>query len=79
MRVTKLKLRASVGQVGNDIQSTRFAYLSTIAGADGYNYQGLSYGVYFDGMQEGQIGVDDITWEVATKYDVGLELVFLTS
>jgi len=73
--LTKMKIRASVGQVGNDnIPSTRFAYLSTVSSANGYGYQGLNYNTWSDGLQEGQIGVNDITWEVSTKYDIGVEL-----
>ena len=73
--LTKLKLRASAGQVGNDnIPSTRFAYLSTVNTADGYSLYGQSYNTYKAGLQEGQIGVEDITWERATKYDVGVEV-----
>ena len=73
--ITKLKLRMSAGQVGNDkIPSTRFAYLSTVEDADGYSLYGSSYSTSSAAVQEGQIGVDDITWEVATKYDMGIEL-----
>jgi len=73
--ITKMKLRASAGQVGNDnIPSTRFAYLSTVVDADGYSLYGNSYNTWSAAVQEGQIGVSDITWEVATKYDIGLEL-----
>lgn len=73
--VTKLKFRASVGEVGNDnIGGRRFAYITTInAGASGYNWG--NYGdVYRDGVQEGEVGVSDLTWEKALKTNVGLEL-----
>lgn len=73
--ITHLKLRASLGQVGNDnIPSTRFAYLSTVNNAAGYALYGQSYTTWKDGLQEGQIGVEDITWEISTKSDIGLEI-----
>jgi len=73
--VTWLKLRGSLGQVGSDqIGSTRFAYLSTISGASGYSAFGQNYDQYAGGLQEDRIGSTDITWEVATKYNLGIEL-----
>lgn len=73
--VTWLKIRGSVGQVGSDqIGSTRFAYLSTISGAQGYYGFGQNYDQGVVGLQEDQIGSEDITWEVATKYNLGIEL-----
>jgi TonB-linked SusC/RagA family outer membrane protein len=73
--VTWLKLRGSLGQVGSDqIGSTRFAYLSTIVGAPGYSGFGQNYDQGIEGLQEDQIGSTDITWEVATKYNLGIEL-----
>jgi len=77
--LTWLKLRASYGQVGSDqIGSTRFAYLSTlkdnVPGSNGF-------GVNFNqgtggqgGIAEDQLAAQDLTWEKASKYNVGLEV-----
>ncbi|MFR9524503.1 MAG: TonB-dependent receptor [Rikenellaceae bacterium] len=70
-----LKLRASYGQVGSDqIPSTRFAYLSTVDYANGYSILGQNYDMSMSGLGESQMGVTDITWEVATKYNLGVDL-----
>ncbi len=76
--LTWAKVRASVGQVGNDqIQSIRFIYLPTLQeNAGGYNNMGTNFDKYVGGIGEGRIANEDVTWEVATKYNVGLELGF---
>lgn len=74
--LSKFKLRASIGLVGNDNigGSRRFAYLTTINGnANGYNW-GYNGDVYYTGVQEGEIGVADLTWETSRKANVGFEL-----
>jgi len=73
--VTKLKLRASIGKVGNDnIGGRRFAYITTInTSADGYNW-GYSGDTYRQGVQEGETGVLDLSWETSLKTNIGLEL-----
>lgn len=76
--ISKLKLRASYGQVGNaNLSGRRFAYLSTIA--DSYGDMGMyKWGEdgSFDrvGMAEGEFAVPDLTWEVVNKANLGLEL-----
>ena len=79
--LTWAKIRASVGQVGNDqIPSARFIYLATLnEGASGYSSIGLNYNQSYGGIGEGRMASEDVTWEVATKYNVGLELGFLSS
>lgn len=73
--LTWLKIRASYGQVGSDqIGATRFAYLSTIVNADGATSMGINYNQGYPGLQEGQLAAQNITWEVATKYNLGLEV-----
>ena len=64
----RLKLRASYGQVGNDqvgpYQFLRtFEFSGNFAFADGLANQ----------ITEARVPNPDITWEVATKFDVGLE------
>ncbi|MGN1212143.1 MAG: SusC/RagA family TonB-linked outer membrane protein, partial [Candidatus Cryptobacteroides sp.] len=74
--LSKFKFRASVGSVGNDDigGSRRFAYLTTInSNAAGYNF-GYDGGQYFSGVQEGEVGVADLTWERSLKSNIGLEI-----
>jgi len=55
------------------IGGRRFAYLSTISGRPGYAF-GYNANYGFAGLQEGDFGIDDLTWETSTKSNVGLEL-----
>ena len=65
--ITKLKLRASVGSVGND-------NITTInSNSSGYHF-GYTDSNYYTGIQEGEVGVSDLTWEKALKMNIGLEL-----
>ncbi|MDE6528313.1 MAG: SusC/RagA family TonB-linked outer membrane protein, partial [Muribaculaceae bacterium] len=73
----KIKFRGSYGKVGNDnIGGRRFAYISTVntSGA------GMWFGVpgaeqyWGDGITEGEVGVENLTWETAWKANLGLEL-----
>ncbi|SEM84924.1 TonB-linked outer membrane protein, SusC/RagA family [Mucilaginibacter gossypiicola] len=72
-----LKVRGSHGIVGNDqIGSnygiTRFPYIGQY-GAGGSVGLGLN-GVVFNGITESVIGVENLTWEKATKDNIGLEI-----
>ena len=63
-----LKLRASYGEVGNDKigGERRFPYLTLI------NFNGSGrWGS--GGLTESQIGADNLNWEVAKKYNMGLD------
>ena len=74
--LSKFKIRGSVGSVGNDDigGNRRFAYLTTVyTGANGYNF-GYDASTYFSGVEEGEVGVNDLTWERSLKANVGLEL-----
>lgn len=74
--LSKFKIRASAGSVGNDDigGNRRFAYITTInSNAPGYNF-GYDGSTYFSGVQEGEIGVNDLTWERSFKTNVGLEI-----
>ena len=72
--ISKLKLRASYGQVGNaNLGGRRFAYLSTIT--DDYETLNMykwgldsSYGL--TGMAEGEFAVQDLTWEIVNKMNL---------
>lgn len=69
--ISKLKLRASYGQVGNaNLGGRRFAYLSTItddyATLDMYKW-GLDSSYGLTGMAEGEFAVQDLTWEIVNN------------
>jgi len=72
--VNSFKIRGSYGQVGNDmIGGERFLFLTTI------NRNGLSYPFgdnqqLSPGFDEANIGNPSVTWEVATKSNIGLDL-----
>ncbi len=67
-----MKLRASVGQTGNQ-EIGLYNYLSIIS--DGYNYPfGSSSN---NGYAISTMGNENTTWETTTTYDIGLDLAFL--
>lgn len=67
------KIRGSYGQVGNDqISSRRFPYL-TYVNFDNVGRWGSG------GLTEGQIGADNLRWEVAKKYNLGLDFQFFNN
>lgn len=70
-----LKIRYSYGEVGNDnFGGNRFAYLSTIAAGDGYNFgESISPNAY-PGLYYQQVASEQLTWEVARKQDLGIEM-----
>lgn len=78
--ISFLKLRASLGEVGNDqIGGARFLYRpsSYSYGQFGNYYHFGEYGVNYNrviGSSEGLIGNPDLTWERARKVNFGAEL-----
>lgn len=77
--ISKLKLRASYGQVGNSgLSGRRFAYLGTILEAWGdlpYLYKWGEDGSFSrNAMAYGEFAVPDLTWEVVNKANLGMEL-----
>lgn len=67
-----LKLRGSYGLVGNDnLSSTRFLYLDDIKQTGG-GYTGTLNGGYT--INENYTGNPDLKWEIAKKYNFGLEI-----
>ncbi|MEN9909224.1 MAG: hypothetical protein RLZZ540_2373 [Bacteroidota bacterium] len=75
----KIKLRGSYGLVGNDNigGNRRFAYLTTInTNGQGYSW-GSGTGTGVVGIQEGEVGVNNLTWEKVAKTDLGIELGIL--
>lgn len=72
--ISKLKLRGSWGKIGNDnIGGRRFAYVSTINNTGGYEFGYNSQSVY-SGLREGAFGIENLTWEISNKTDIGIEL-----
>jgi TonB-linked SusC/RagA family outer membrane protein len=81
------KLRFSYGKVGTDNTSTRFPYLAdfgiltstTPAGTESvyYNWGDMNSPFLYDGLTYSRISSNNVTWEVATKYDLGLDLNLL--
>ena len=63
-----LKLKASVGQQGNDAVGNYYAWL------DQYQVQGAN-GVFSDGTLSYK-GNPDLTWETSTSYNVGVDFGF---
>lgn len=73
--VSNLKIRGSHGQVGNDqIGGRRFLYLTSMNArtAQGYLFGDQQTG--WAGIDEMQLGTDNITWEVSTKSNLGVDL-----
>ncbi len=72
--ITTLKLRASLGWVGNDKSDSRFIFLQEFLNAGGY-----AFGTgdnFFNGIQQGAIANENATWEVARKLNLGFETIF---
>jgi TonB-linked SusC/RagA family outer membrane protein len=69
-----LKLKASIGQSGNDQigGGRRFVYLSTIVGAPGA-YWGKG-NTYVGGTSVGEYANNNVSWEVSTKANIGIEM-----
>jgi TonB-linked SusC/RagA family outer membrane protein len=74
--ISYLKIRASIGQVGNDnMNGQRFLYLPGTyqIGGGGYNF-GLS--TWLPGASEVSNGNPLVTWETATKQNYGIDIKF---
>lgn len=80
--VNMFKIRYSYGKVGNDnLGDNRFPYLYTIGttnnngGALG-GYEWAEYGLSksYGGLGVTQVASPNVTWEIATKQDLGLDL-----
>ncbi|WP_163325738.1 SusC/RagA family TonB-linked outer membrane protein [Draconibacterium mangrovi] len=78
--VNSLKLKATWGKVGNDAiagRQDRFFYLSDISkGGNGYRW-GTTFMNEYGGYNINRYANPDITWEVSTKMNLGLEMTFL--
>ena len=80
-KIDFFKLRASWGKAGNDQigSGRRFAYLTTMnTSASGYDW-GNTADYSVSGVSEGEIGVNNLTWETVTKMNLGMEISFFHS
>ena len=69
-----LKLRASIGKVGNDLgQSSRFMYMEGTWSDNGSYYFGTNKSDGVPRYELGKPGNDAITWETAVKSNIGLD------
>lgn len=82
-QIDNLKVRGSFGTVGNDkIGSFKYLYRYEYvpssgwdSGFDAYTYRfGAEPQETGKGLREGTIGNDKVTWEIAKKYNVGVDL-----
>lgn len=74
--VNMLKLKTSYGKIGNDQigGNRRFAYNTTVnTGAAGFIF-GTNGGVNGGGISTGEYGNPNVSWEEATKFNLGIEL-----
>lgn len=85
--ISYLKLRASVGKVGNDNSGDRFLYLpnswvfrTNNGGGWFYPDRSGNFGInnynFMPYAKEDKIGNPDVTWETATKQNYGFDLRF---
>lgn len=78
--INMFKIRYSYGKVGNDnLGNDRFPYLYSIESMSGGGYQFADYsavGRYWDGMRYSSIASPDVSWEIATKHDLGIDFSF---
>ncbi|VBB48461.1 TonB-linked outer membrane protein, SusC/RagA family [uncultured Paludibacter sp.] len=70
-----LKIRYSYGQVGNNkiTDDVRFPYLGSIDEMAGYNYGDIGSPYSFSGLHIGVLAADYLSWEVATKHNLGFD------
>ncbi|MEC3880126.1 SusC/RagA family TonB-linked outer membrane protein [Parapedobacter sp. 10938] len=74
-----LKVRGSFGQVGNDqLGNFSYYYRSTYVNGASYSF-GETHNPNVTGLQEGRMANEQIQWEMASKYNLGLETRWLRS
>lgn len=72
--LSHLKLKASVGQVGNDkLGGEGFSYFNDVTFGDGSGYTFGETPTGVAGLKEGLGMAASVTWERSTKYNVGFE------
>ena len=82
------KIRYSYGKVGNDnLGNTRFPSLYDIetmtkkdgdktVDTGGYNFGDYTFDRYYGGMRYSSLSSPNVTWEIATKHDLGIDFSF---
>ena len=82
------KIRYSYGKVGNDnLGNTRLPYLYDIetmtkkdgdktVDTGGYNFGDYTFDRYYGGMRYSSLSSPNVTWEIATKHDLGIDFSF---
>lgn len=72
--IEMLKIRASYGEVGNDIiGGRRFPYIGLVNESSSYTFGEFGTNKII-GYRNGTIGTPNLTWEVAKKYNLGIDL-----
>ncbi|MFV0390913.1 MAG: SusC/RagA family TonB-linked outer membrane protein [Paludibacteraceae bacterium] len=76
------KVRYSYGKVGNNkiyrgSDEVRFPYLGSIGSMTGYNYGEYNSPWEFTGLHITELAADYLSWEVATKHNLGLDFNLL--
>ena len=76
--VNMFKIRYSYGKVGNDdLGDHRFPYLEQFqTGNTGFNFGDYYNDYRVDGLRYSVLSSDEVTWEIATKHDVGIDFAF---
>ena len=72
--ISNLKIRGSLGWVGNDKSDDRFIFLQEFTNAGGYTFG--TGNNFYGGIRQGDIANKLVTWEVARKFNIGLESEF---
>ncbi|MBB2954083.1 TonB-dependent receptor [Sphingobacterium sp. JUb56] len=76
-----LKVRASMGLVGNDKMpgDSRFGYLAFYGGGDGYSFGDQNFNNSLGGAREGRLANENISWEKSRKTNIGLDMAFMSN
>lgn len=73
-KINLLKLRATYGVVGSDnVVGNRYLYYQRYEGGDGYPF-GESSIKNYESVKEGDLGNNNVTWEKAKKFSIGIDL-----
>lgn len=77
--ITRMKIRASYGLVGNgEVGGQRFAYLSDISLTGSPSFTtGIDMNTTLSGPKYNRFENTKLTWEVGKKYNAGIDLTFL--
>lgn len=76
------KIRYSWGKVGNDSMGSsdgeraanRFPFIYTIGSGNGFQWADSGSNNFYNGKTYTKVATPDVSWEVATKHDVGVDL-----